>query len=574
MMTTLKLQNVGQIKQAELKFGDLTVLVGPQATGKSITLQFLKLLVDTGNVQEELRRYGLDWSGSLPDFLDVYFGEWMRSIWKDRDSAVTWNAKPVDMSGLIKRKRKTKAEALFFIPAQRVLALRDGWPRPFTDYTPGDPFAVREFSEKLRVLVEQEFTASESLFPQEIGVQRPGQRGSRPCSGQCQQRGGEGGSTRRAGPILCLIAADPRGNIGEVGCPLQPGTSRTLSEQWRSVLTRGGVMKKILLFLLLLVFQSPQPTGAGPGLTQNEYGVPQYSEVQTGGVRMIQVDGQYNVWTKKVGDSPIKVLLLHGGPGFGHEYLECFESFLPQAGIEFYYYAQLGNYNSDQPADTTLWTIDRYREEVEQVRQGLGLEDFYLFGQSWGGMLGMEYALKYQQHLKGLVISNMTASIDSYTQYTGELKSRLPAEVIATMDKYESAGQYEAPEYQELIFSKIYSQYICRLDPWPEPMMRSLKHFNMQIYNTMQGPNEFVVTGNFKDWNVWDKLPAITVPTLVIGAKYDEMNPADIEKMASLIPHSRLLICAGSHMSMYDDQQNYFSGLIKFLKDVQAGHFK
>jgi proline iminopeptidase len=289
---------------------------------------------------------------------------------------------------------------------------------------------------------------------------------------------------------------------------------------------------------------------------------------------MIPVDGKYNVWTKKVGSGDIKVLLLHGGPGFGHEYLECFESFLPQAGIEIYLYAQLGNFNSDQPTDSSLWTVDRYLGEVEQVRKGLGLENFYLFGHSWGGMLAMEYAFKYQQHLKGLVISNMTAGIESYTKYTNELRAKLPAEVIATMDKYEKAGKYDAPEYQEIIMTQVYSQYILRLNPWPDPVMRSFKHFNQQIYLTMQGPNEFVVTGNFKNWNVWDKLPTITVPTLVIGAKYDEMNPEDKKKMASLIPNSRLLMCEGSHLSMYDDQQNYFNGLIKFLKEVQAGNFK
>ena len=165
-MTTLKIASLGQIKHANLVFGDLTVLVGPQATGKSITLQLLKLLVDTGYVQEELRRYGMDWSGNLPEFFDLYFGEGMRSIWHQGHTEVVWNGKSVDMVALAKRKRKTEAEGLFFIPAQRVLAFRDGWPRPFTDYTAGDPFAVREYSEKLRILLEREFTA-ENLFPQE-----------------------------------------------------------------------------------------------------------------------------------------------------------------------------------------------------------------------------------------------------------------------------------------------------------------------------------------------------------------------------------------------------------------------
>jgi hypothetical protein len=165
MMTELRIRNLGQIQHADIAFGDLTVLVGPQATGKSITVQLLKLLVDTGYVQHELRRYGMDWSRKLPEFFDLYFGEGMQAIWSEENSTVVWNGKNIDMSALIRRVQKSKPERLFAIPAQRVLALRDGWPRPFTDYAPGDPFSVREFSEKLRVLVEREFT-SEKLFPQ------------------------------------------------------------------------------------------------------------------------------------------------------------------------------------------------------------------------------------------------------------------------------------------------------------------------------------------------------------------------------------------------------------------------
>ena len=320
--------------------------------------------------------------------------------------------------------------------------------------------------------------------------------------------------------------------------------------------------------------QKPEsPTGAS-GTVKNEFGVPQYSEVQSGGVKLIQVDGEYNVWTKKAGAGDIKVLLLHGGPGFGHEYLECFTSFLPPAGIEMYLYAQLGNFNSDQPDDASLWTVDRYREEVEQVRQGLGLDRFYLVGHSWGGMLAMEYAIKYQQHLKGLVISNMTASIASYAKYVNELRARLPADVIAKLEHYEQAGDYEAPEYLEIMMGTIYAQYLCRLNPWPDPLMRSFNHFNGQIYNTMQGPNEFVITGNFRDWDVWDKLSTIQVPTLVIGGKFDTMSLEDKRRMAALIPNARLLVCEGSHLSMYDDQQNYFNGLVRFLKEVHSGNFK
>jgi len=163
----LKLQHVGPITDAELAFGDLTVLVGPQATGKSIALQMLKLMVDTGYVQDIMTRHGLDWSGKLPEFFDAYFGEGMHGIWNDEQSSVGWKGQPIDMPKVVGRRKKNKRDSMFFVPAQRVLALRDGWPRPFSDYSPGDPFVVCEFSERLRVLVEREFGSSEKLFPQE-----------------------------------------------------------------------------------------------------------------------------------------------------------------------------------------------------------------------------------------------------------------------------------------------------------------------------------------------------------------------------------------------------------------------
>lgn len=165
-MRTLTIKKLGQIEEANLTFGDLTVLVGPQATGKSIALQLLKLVVDAGQVQEEMRRHGLDWQGALPEFLDVYLGEGMRHLWRPGESTVAWNGKIIDLTKLAARKRKSKEEELFFIPAQRVLTLRDGWPRPFSDYAPGDPFAVREFSERLRTLVEKELLRAPNLFPQ------------------------------------------------------------------------------------------------------------------------------------------------------------------------------------------------------------------------------------------------------------------------------------------------------------------------------------------------------------------------------------------------------------------------
>ena len=182
-------------------------------------------------------------------------------------------------------------------------------------------------------------------------------------------------------------------------------------------------------------------------------------EIKTGGCKMIQVDGKYRVWTKKIGEGKIKVLLLHGGPGFTHDYFECFEDFLPKEGIEFYYYDQLGVGNSDIPTDTSLWNIPRYVEEVEQVRKGLGLENFYLLGHSWGSMLAMEYLHKYQSHVKAAVLSNMTAGIKSYVSYSEKQKKEfLTPQELATFDSLDKLKMYDSSAYQDLLMNKLYTK--------------------------------------------------------------------------------------------------------------------
>ena len=298
--------------------------------------------------------------------------------------------------------------------------------------------------------------------------------------------------------------------------------------------------------------------------------------IQSGGVKMITIDGKYKVWTKRFGKGDIKVLLLHGGPAMTHEYMECFESFFPKENIEFYEYDQLGSYYSDQPEDSSLWTTERFVEEVEQVRKALGLDqdNFYLLGNSWGGILAMEYALKYQQHLKGLIISNMVASIPRYEAYNTMLRSQMRKTLIDSLEVYEKKGDYQNPVYVDLVTKEYYHKHICRLEEWPDPVLRSFRHVNPTIYVMMQGPNEFKVGGRLLHWDRWNDLTNIKVPTLMVGAKYDTMNPEDMEEMSRLVAKGRYLYCPnGSHLAMWDDQEIYYPGIIKFLKDVQGGSF-
>jgi proline iminopeptidase len=288
--------------------------------------------------------------------------------------------------------------------------------------------------------------------------------------------------------------------------------------------------------------------------------------VRDGGSRMIELGNGHRVWTKKVGDSPIKVLLLHGGPGGDCSYFECFEDFLPPNGIEFYYFNQLDSTNSDKPNDPKLWTIEGYRDQVESVRKGLGLTDFYLYGQSWGGLLAIEYALAYPKELKGLIISNMDSSIPSLGKHLVFLRSQLPADTLAIMNKYEMANDYDNPEYQRAM-GIAYHRYICRLDPWPEPVQRNFNNFNPKIYNYFQGNNEFVITGAFKDWDRSADIHKIKTRTLIMGARYDEIDPESIRRMATVMPNAQAWISdKGSHFSMWDDQVPYFRALLDFLK--------
>ncbi len=303
-------------------------------------------------------------------------------------------------------------------------------------------------------------------------------------------------------------------------------------------------------------------------------------KVQDGNISLIPIRtplGEFRVWTKRTGNNPdMKLLFLHGGPGFSHDYFECADSFLPQEGIEYYYYDQLGSAYSDQPSDTSLWNIDRFVEEVEQVRKALDLgpDNFYILGHSWGGILAIEYALKYQQNVKGLIISNMMSSVPDYNRYAREvLGPMLPADVLEEIRKYEAAGDYENERYLELITTHYYPEHVLRIpmEQYPDPVNRAFAKFNPEVYVYMQGPSEFGITeeATLHSWDRSADLSKINVPTLVIGAQHDTMDPEHMEWMATQFPEGEYLYCEnGSHLSMYDDQQTYFSGLINFIKSV------
>lgn len=339
-------------------------------------------------------------------------------------------------------------------------------------------------------------------------------------------------------------------------------------------------MRRLAPFLSLIAL------GACTSATHDSFASSTYwdragrADTLSGGVRLIPIStqkGTFKVWTKRVGNNPsVKLLLLHGGPGMTHEYFEAFDSYFPGAGIEYYYYDQLGSFYSDQPSDSSLWNIDRFVEEVEQVRQALGLtkDNFYLLGHSWGGILAMEYALKYQQHLKGLIVSNMMSSIPAYNDYAKSvLMPAMDQRVLAEVQSLEAAGKYSEPRYMELLIPHHYEQHVMRAPfaSWPDPVARAIKHVNPEIYVPMQGPSELGASGKLARWDRSKDLASIRVPTLVVGAGHDTMDPKHMEWMSKQFPLGEYLYCPnGSHMSMYDDQGTYVKGVLSFLTKGKA----
>jgi proline iminopeptidase len=344
------------------------------------------------------------------------------------------------------------------------------------------------------------------------------------------------------------------------------------------------VKRRLVLALCLISLPACSDRGGAPaGAPASYLDNTGRSDLLSGGVRMIPIQtpkGQFRVWTKRVGNNPtIKLLLLHGGPAATHEYFEAFDSYFPAAGIEYYYYDQLGSAYSDQPNEPELWDLPRFVEEVEQVRQTLGLDqsNFYLLGHSWGGILAMEYALKYQQHLKGLIISNMMASIPAYNEYARTvLMPAMDQGVLAEVQRLEATGKTEEPRYMELLLPHHYEKHLLRMPAaeWPDPVNRAFAHLNRAIYVPMQGPSELGASGKLVNWDRTADLGRIAVPTLVIGARHDTMDPAHMKMMASNVQKGRYLFCpSGSHMAMYDDQKVYVDGVVRFLLDVDAGRF-
>ena len=296
------------------------------------------------------------------------------------------------------------------------------------------------------------------------------------------------------------------------------------------------------------------------------------------GTTIITLDNGYHLWTRTVGHGDIKLLCLHGGPGGTHEYWENFGDELADLGVQVSMYDQLGSFYSDQPdySDPQIaakyLTYDYFLEEVEEVRQKLGLDNFYLIGQSWGGLLVQMYAVKYGQHLKGAIISSMVDEIDEYVTNVNQCRLQtLGADKVRYMQKIERENNLDDPTYQSYV-DILNAEYVDRKQP--EAIRHLVSTMATDVYNVFQGDNEFVITGKLKDWHFRQHLHEIKVPTLLTFGEHETMPLATAKIMQQEIPHARLETTPnGGHHHMIDNAPVYFAHLKKFIRDVEEGNF-
>jgi proline-specific peptidase len=283
---------------------------------------------------------------------------------------------------------------------------------------------------------------------------------------------------------------------------------------------------------------------------------------------------EFRTWYRIVGglDQPapgrFPLLVLHGGPGASHNYLDPLAA-LAQRGRPVVFYDQLGSGNSDRPDDPTLWNIDLFLEEVATVRRELGLERVHLLGQSWGGMLALSYALMQPVGLLSLVLASATASMPLHIAEVNKLREQLPPEVKEVLSHHEEAGTTDDPAYEEATMA-FYARHICRLDPWPEYLLEALEQINYQVYQTMWGADELHITGNLKDWDVSPRLGEIRVPTLLLSGRYDEFTPAEQEVLRDGIPGSEwVLFEESSHLPHVEETERFLEVVEGFLSRVE-----
>ena len=278
----------------------------------------------------------------------------------------------------------------------------------------------------------------------------------------------------------------------------------------------------------------------------------------------VVVDG-HRVVAYSFGQGDETVFCLNGGPGLACDYLREAHSCLADRGYRVVAFDQLGTGASDRPTDPSLWTIGRYVAETEAVRRALGLGRVHLLGHSWGGWLGIDYALAHPEALKTVILADTNADMPHLISELERLRAALGPETVAMMQAHEAEGSIDHPEYLAAI-TILDHRHVCRLAEWPAPVKRSVEGWNKAPYLAMQGPNEFLFTGNLKEWNRVPDLHRITVPVLIVVGRHDELTPACALRMKLHLPDAELAVLPNSsHMPFYEEPEAYYPVLLGFL---------
>lgn len=279
----------------------------------------------------------------------------------------------------------------------------------------------------------------------------------------------------------------------------------------------------------------------------------------------IEVEGG-RVVAYEFGTGADVLFCLNGGPGLPCDYLREAHSCMVDQGFRVVAFDQLGCGASDRPEDPALWTVGRYVEETEAVRRALGLGRVHLLGHSWGGWLSIDYALTYPEALKTVTLADTNADMPHLVSELHRLRAALGPETVAMMHRHEAEGTFEHPEYAAAVTLLNY-RHVCRLPVWPDPVTRSLEDWNMGPYGTMQGPNEFLYTGNMKDWNRVPDLHRMQMPVLILCGQHDELTPACSMRMKHHLPNAEIKVFSNSsHMPFYEEPGAYYPVLTEFLK--------
>ena len=272
----------------------------------------------------------------------------------------------------------------------------------------------------------------------------------------------------------------------------------------------------------------------------------------------------FRLFYRNFGTGDNVLLCLHGGPGAPHDYLLPLGK-LSDSKTRVVLYDQLGVGRSEKPKDLSIFSMEYSVEEVEGFRRALNLGKINLFGNSFGGALALQYALKYQQNLKKLIISSGLASVPETVAEMNRLKATLPANVQEVFAKYEAKWAFLHPEYMKAV-EVFYHNFVCRLPEWPKEVARTINEISTPVYLTLNGPNEFTIIGKLKDWDITSRLPEIKVPTLITVGKYDEVTPKVAETIRKGIPGAKLVLFEKSaHLAMWDEQESYLRTVKDFI---------